>query len=171
MIGEYQESIDFLIESIKSLHNENKTFREEVKQQFDQLAQLNQNFTNPNSILIIPRAAKNNLDFDIILQVVTKYFKMNEKQLFIRKRNKELVFARKLVCYFCRKYTKESLKSIGDKFKQDHSNVITSIQSIESFLSVREENTLKAVLAIRNVLTKDFAYVKNDIEVENKINA
>ena len=168
MIGEYQESIDFLIESIKSLQNENKTFREEVKQQFSQLqsTQSSQNFTNPNSILVLPKVAKNNLDFDIILQVVTKYFKMNQKQLFVRKRNKELVFARKIVCYFCRKYTKESLKSIGQKLNQDHSTVVTSVQSIESFLSVREENTLRAVLAIRDVLTKDFAYVKNDVDEE-----
>lgn len=162
MIGEYQESIDFLIESIKSLHHENAKFREEVKEQFTKLAQQNQPFANSDSIFIIPAATKNNLDFDIILQVVTKYLGINPKDLFIRTRKKDLVYARKLVCYFCRKYTKDTFLSVGERLGLDHSTVLYSVQSIESFVSIKDEATLKAIIAIRGVLRKDFAYAKND---------
>lgn len=52
-------------------------------------------------------------DVERILQCVQKYYKFNLKELRLKNRNKELVFARQLFMFLMNKYAHKSLRDIG----------------------------------------------------------
>ena len=72
---------------------------------------------------------------DFIQKTVAEYHKMDTEQLKAKTRKKEIVIARQVAMYFCKRYTNHSLKLIGYHFGgRDHSTVIHAVQSVEDMM-------------------------------------
>lgn len=84
-----------------------------------------------------------------LAKAVSDYFKIDLELLKSKRKTAELVRARQIAMYLCRKYTSSSLKSIGDEFGgRDHSTVIHAISTIENSLEL-DYNLKSAVENIR----------------------
>jgi chromosomal replication initiator protein len=70
------------------------------------------------------------LTIDHIQQVVCSAFQILVEELKSSKRRKELAAARKIGMYLCRRYTTESLESIGKSFRRSHSSVLYAINDL-----------------------------------------
>jgi chromosomal replication initiator protein len=70
------------------------------------------------------------LTLDHIQQIVCTAFNISLEDLRSSKRRKELTEARKIGMYLCRRYTTESLESIGRSFKRTHSSVLYAINDL-----------------------------------------
>lgn len=90
---------------------------------------------------------------EIIMKIVCKELEMNYEEVKNRKTGKmEFVYARHLYAYFCRKYTKESFKVIGEFIKKDHATIINSNKKIEDWIE-----TDKTVKVLTDILHKKFS--------------
>jgi chromosomal replication initiator protein len=68
---------------------------------------------------------------EIIKSKVALAFKVQEDMLSAKKKTQDLVIARQIAMYLCRKFTDTSLKSIGLKFGgRDHSTVIHAVNQV-----------------------------------------
>lgn len=70
------------------------------------------------------------LTIEHIQQIVCSAFQISVEDLRSSKRRKELAVARKIGMYLCRRYTTESLDSIGKSFKRSHSSVLYAINDL-----------------------------------------
>jgi chromosomal replication initiator protein len=70
------------------------------------------------------------LTIDHIQQIVCSTFQISLEDLKSSKRRKEFAAARKIGMYLCRRYTTESLDSIGKSFKRSHSSVLYAINDL-----------------------------------------
>jgi len=88
-----------------------------------------------------------------LARAVSEYFKIDLEQLKSKRKTAELVRARQIAMYLCRKYTSNSLKSIGEEFGgRDHSTVIHAITTVENNLDL-DFNLKSAVENIRASIT------------------
>ncbi len=74
------------------------------------------------------------LTIDHIQQVVCYAFNISMEDLRSSKRRKELSAARKVGMYLCRRYTTESLESIGKSFMRSHSSVLYAINDLTKLM-------------------------------------
>lgn len=75
-----------------------------------------------------------------IQKMVCSYFKIDYDKLQSKTRTGDVVNARQIAMYLAKKFTKCSLKTIGDHFgKRDHTTVIHSVQKVEDFLKTDEK--------------------------------
>jgi chromosomal replication initiator protein len=74
------------------------------------------------------------LTIDHIQQIVCCAFHISVEDLKSSKRRKELSIARKIGMYLCRRYTTESLESIGRSFSRSHSSVLYAINDLTKAL-------------------------------------
>jgi chromosomal replication initiator protein len=74
------------------------------------------------------------LTADHIQQIVCSNFQISVEDLKSSKRRKELSAARKIAMYLCRRYTTESLESIGRSFGRSHSCVLYAINNLTNAL-------------------------------------
>jgi len=65
-----------------------------------------------------------------VQQIIGQYFKVSLEALRSNSRKKHVVYPRNLGMYFCRKYTDETLESIGRAFNRSHATVIHAVDSI-----------------------------------------
>jgi chromosomal replication initiator protein len=70
------------------------------------------------------------LTIDHIQQVVCCVFDISLEDLKSSHRRKELTAARKIGMYLCRRYTTESLESIGKSFRRSHSSVLYALNDL-----------------------------------------
>ena len=70
------------------------------------------------------------ITIDHIQQIVCVAFNISMEDLRSSKRRKELSAARKVGMYLCRRYTTESLESIGKSFGRSHSSVLYAINDL-----------------------------------------
>ncbi len=74
-----------------------------------------------------------NLSIDEIQRTVCEYFRIPQDLVKAKTRKREVVQARQLAMYFCKQFTKHSLKTIGLHFGgRDHSTVIHANQTVEN---------------------------------------
>lgn len=79
-----------------------------------------------------------------IKEVVAKAFGITANQLSAHTRKKEISLPRSVAMYLCKKWTKQSLRSIGLDFGgRDYSTVIHSFKKIEADMSIDEDLRLK----------------------------
>ncbi len=72
-----------------------------------------------------------------ITENVADYYRINPDHLKSKRKTAELVRARQVAMYICRKYTAHSLKKIGEEFGgRDHSTVIHAISTVEDNLDI-----------------------------------
>lgn len=77
-----------------------------------------------------------NISIEAIQNSVSDYYEIDANKLKDKTRKQEIVEARQIAMYLCKKLTKNSLKSIGLHFGgRDHSTVIHAITTIENRLS------------------------------------
>jgi chromosomal replication initiator protein len=62
--------------------------------------------------------------------IIGQYFKVSLESLRSNSRKKHVVYPRNLGMYFCRKYTDETLESIGRAFNRSHATVIHAVENI-----------------------------------------
>lgn len=79
---------------------------------------------------------KKNLPVDLILDSVCEFFNVDKELVLSASRKRELVVPRQIIMQFMREYTPLSTNQIGRIMNRDHSTVITSTQSVESFSKV-----------------------------------
>lgn len=66
---------------------------------------------------------------------VAHYFNLDPEALHKKTRKREIVIARQTAMYFCKLYTRNSLKTIGQHFGgKDHTTVIHSIRTVKDLL-------------------------------------
>jgi chromosomal replication initiator protein len=69
---------------------------------------------------------------DSICEAACDYFKVDRQQLKSRRKTADLVRARQVAMYLCRRHTKSSLKEIGQQFGgRDHSTVIHALTTVD----------------------------------------
>jgi chromosomal replication initiator protein len=70
------------------------------------------------------------ISIERVQQVICKYCKVSVEALKSNSRKKGVVYPRNLGMYFCRKYTDETLESIGQAFNRSHATVIHAVDNI-----------------------------------------
>ena len=81
------------------------------------------------------------LTIDHIQQVVCAAFQISVEDLKSSKRRKELAAARKMGMFLCRRYTTESLESIGKSFNRSHSSVLYALNDLTK--AIENDNKIK----------------------------
>jgi hypothetical protein len=116
-------------------------------------------------ILSTNRKYVDNNIFNYILKVVEMYSEVEGDFYYRKTRKTEYVRARHLAMYFTKKYTKLPLKSIGKKFKKDHSTVIHGIGRIEN--GIKYEKIIKeSVKNLEQIINTRVNAMLGDVNIE-----
>ena len=100
-------------------------------------------FMNGDRAITIPR----------ILEVVSDFFRLKEKELLSRSRHKSIVLPRQVAMYLCRTQTNASLPDIGAELGgKDHSTVIHACGKIRELIA-KDEKFRKQLHDLTNRLT------------------
>ncbi|KRT68515.1 MAG: chromosomal replication initiator protein dnaA [candidate division NC10 bacterium CSP1-5] len=100
-------------------------------------------FMNGDRAITIPR----------ILEVVSDFFRLNEKELLSRSRHKSIVLPRQVAMYLCRTQTNASLPDIGAELGgKDHSTVIHACAKVRELIA-KDEKFRKQLHDLTNRLT------------------
>lgn len=92
------------------------------------------------------------LNIEDIQKMVCKFYGLHYDTLLEKTRKREIVQARQITMYLAKKFTRSSLKSIGEHFSgKDHTTVIHSCQTVE------------------NMLDTDSAYREKFLELQQKV--
>ena len=87
---------------------------------------------------IIDKSVKNNkndLTIDHIEQIIADYFNLDIESLHSKTRKRNVVQARQLAMFFSKKYTKNSLSTIGSQIGQrDHATVLHACKTVENLI-------------------------------------
>ena len=78
---------------------------------------------NPNKTKVI--------NFDVILDEVSKHYNISINDILSTKKNKEIATARQIVMYLCNKLTEDTKSNIGNKMGRDHATVIHNINKVK----------------------------------------
>ncbi|MBC7553094.1 MAG: chromosomal replication initiator protein DnaA [Taibaiella sp.] len=86
------------------------------------------------------KTAAREMTIENIQKMVCEYFNVPYERLLTKTRKREVVLARQISMYFAKKFTKQSLKNIGDHFGGfDHTTVIHSCQTVENLMDTDTE--------------------------------
>ena len=95
------------------------------------------------NLIISPRKI---INFKKIIESVTDFYNLKEKELFLPSRKKELVHPRQIAMYFLRKELKYSYSFIGQKFnKKDHTTIMHACKKIEKEISNSAESLFEEI--------------------------
>ncbi|MBR5954087.1 MAG: chromosomal replication initiator protein DnaA [Methanobrevibacter sp.] len=78
---------------------------------------------NPNKTKVI--------NFDVIIEEVSKHYNISINDIYSTKKNKEIATARQIVMYLCNKLTEDTKSNIGNKMGRDHATVIHNINKVK----------------------------------------
>jgi chromosomal replication initiator protein len=73
-----------------------------------------------------------NFTLDVICHHVARYFHLEPNLLGARSRKQKIYYCRQIAMYLSRKYTHDSLQSIGRLYNRDHASVFHAIQTLEN---------------------------------------
>lgn len=86
------------------------------------------------------RSTAREITIENIQKMVCEYFHLPYDRLLAKTRKREIVQARQITMFLAKKYTKSSLKNIGDHFGGfDHTTVIHSCQTVENLMDTDTE--------------------------------
>lgn len=86
------------------------------------------------------KTAARELTIENIQKMVCEYFHIPYDRLLAKTRKREVVQARQITMYLAKKFTKSSLKNIGEHFGGfDHTTVIHSCQTVENLMDTDTE--------------------------------
>lgn len=99
---------------------------------------------------IMPPPQQKKVTIECIQKEVCKYYGLNLNELLSKKRNKQLVYARHIAMFLCRRMTDASFPLIGDQFGgRDHTTVMHGVEKIE-----KESNGDPVVAALLDKICK-----------------
>jgi chromosomal replication initiator protein len=100
----------------------------------------------------IIKTEKQSVPIETIQKAVASHFNLKASDLKARKKTKQIVFARQIAIFLCRKLTKLSLIEIGERFGgKDHSTVLHAINKIQALLNT-DQKTLALIERIESRL-------------------
>lgn len=105
--------------------NSSKRYKQKDKVSYMALAGLKTNSVIPNM---------NRQHPSYIESIVCNYFDVHLSKLSGSRRYRDIVFARQVVMFLMRRYTKMSLKNIGIRYKKDHTTVIHSLRTLNNLM-------------------------------------
>ena len=79
------------------------------------------------------------LNFEIIAQEVSSYYKIEPDQLFTKSRKREISDARQMVMFMAKKHAKMGLKAIGTRLDRTHATVLYACRNIEERLPLEKQ--------------------------------
>lgn len=86
------------------------------------------------------KTTKKEISMDFINEVVSEYFNLDIEALKSKTRKRPIVQARQIAMYFSKKYTKESLASIGSNMgRRDHSTVLHACKTVDNLSSTDKD--------------------------------
>ncbi len=86
------------------------------------------------------KTAAKEMTIENIQKLVCEYFNLPYDRLLAKTRKREVVQARQITMYLAKKFTKSSLKNIGEHFGGfDHTTVIHSCQTVENLMDTDTE--------------------------------
>jgi len=98
------------------------------------------------------KTAAREMTIENIQKMVCDYYHVDYNKLMTKTRKREVVLARQISMYFAKKYTKQSLKAIGDHFGGfDHTTVIHSCTTV------------------KNLMETDTDYKESLLEIQQKV--
>lgn len=94
-----------------------------------------------NILSSIVNPPKKNINIKQIIQIVSSFYDVNEKQLFLKTRKQEVVKPRQIIMYLLREELKFSYPQIGTKIGgRDHTTVMHACEKIED--NIKKDNIL-----------------------------
>ena len=78
------------------------------------------------------------ITFNNIEQIICDGEKVSSEALNCKNRHRELVQARQLIFYFTRRYTKESLQRIANRYHMDHATILHACKVIQNYLDTEQ---------------------------------
>ena len=101
---------------------------------------------------IISPNEKKQITSGLIVEVVAEHFSITPEDIMSKRRNTEYVLPRQICMYLCRKYTDDSLQSIGKAVgKKDHTTVIHGIEKITDDIEKNDELKGKIDIIIKKL--------------------
>ena len=101
---------------------------------------------------IIAPNEKKQITSGLIVEVVAEHFGITPEDIMSKRRNTEYVLPRQICMYLCRKYTDDSLQSIGKAVgKKDHTTVIHGIEKITEDIEKNDELKGKIDIIIKKL--------------------
>lgn len=97
------------------------------------------------------KVSKRQLNFEMIIQGVSSYYKIESDQLFSKSRKREISDARQMVMYLAKKHAKMPLTAIGTRLSRTHATVLYACKNIEERLPI-EKQLQEDVCKIENTL-------------------
>jgi chromosomal replication initiator protein len=86
------------------------------------------------------KSSNTELKIEDIQNMVCEFYGLGYDTLLSKSRKREIVQARQITMYLAKKFTKNSLKSIGEHFAgKDHTTVIHSCQTVENLMDTDSE--------------------------------
>lgn len=85
------------------------------------------------------RIRRSQVNFEMVTQAVSSYFKIEADTLFTKSRKREISDARQIVMYLAKKLADMSFKTIGAKIGRTHATVIYACRNIEERLPLDKD--------------------------------
>jgi chromosomal replication initiator protein len=96
--------------------------------------------------------AEKTISITSIQEAVCEYYNLNIKDIQTKSRKREIVQARQIAMYLARKYTKNSLSSIGEQIgNRDHATVLHACKTIDDLLYI-DKSMRQSIDVIENSL-------------------
>lgn len=97
------------------------------------------------------RIKRRQVNFEMVTQAVSSYFKIENDTLFTKSRKREISDARQIVMYLAKKLVGMSLKNIGTKLGRTHATVIYACRNIEERMPI-DKDLRESLEAIRCII-------------------
>jgi len=91
------------------------------------------------------------ITIDSINEMVCRSYMISPKELLSKSRKKLLVEARNIIMYLCRKYTNNSLETIGKTYGRSHATVIHAIKKIDKEKNLNSSTAKKLVFLTNKI--------------------
>lgn len=82
---------------------------------------------------------KRSINFEMIAQEVSNFYKIEADQLFTKSRKREISDARQMVMYMAKKHAKMPLTAIGTRLSRSHATVLYACKNIEDRLQLEKK--------------------------------
>jgi hypothetical protein len=102
----------------------------------------------------------------ILKNAVCKYYNVSEEELCSNNRRAEIVGARRMFYYFCRKHFNLTYKSIADRFSQDHATVIFHEKKLEDFLTF-DKDEMRKYIKVRDMVFDEVTFLDIKDEMDS----
>jgi len=98
---------------------------------------------------------------DLIIDSVLTYFKISIELFESKSRVRNVVDARYMYYFLCRKHTKNSLTAIGEKVNRGHATVLNGLQYVKDMLFINDAKIKKDIEGVTGIY-KTYLAIKQE---------